>query len=101
MVVINRYRKNSGVVPFFREARERIGRRADRKAAFARTIVNSDRDQIVKMSFGYTDDSSVFVNPNPISPGRSSFLFRDPGFLGIMDVENDVVYLPLRKGRNE
>jgi hypothetical protein len=33
--------------------------------------------------------------------GRSPFRFRDPGFMGIVDVENDVVYLPLREGRNE
>ena len=27
--------------------------------------------------------------------------FRDPGFLGIVNPENDAVYLPLKKGRNE
>jgi len=26
---------------------------------------------------------------------------RDPGFLGIMNPENDAVYIPLKKGRNE
>jgi hypothetical protein len=37
----------------------------------------------------------------PIFTGKSAFRFRDPGFLGIMDVENDAVYLDLKKGRNE
>ena len=33
--------------------------------------------------------------------GRSAQNFRDPGFLGIVDPENDAVYLPLKKGSNE
>lgn len=101
MLVVNRYRSGSGVVPFFREATERVGKRAGRKAVFARTTINSDRDQLVKMSLGYSDEVTVFVNSKPVFTGHSAFRFRDPGFLGIMDVENDVVYLPLRKGRNE
>lgn len=101
MVVINRYRQTSGAVPFFREAAERVGKRAGRKGVFARTVINSNRDQIVKMSLGYSDEVSIFLNSKPVFTGRSAFRFRDPGFLGIMDVENDVIYLPLRKGRNE
>jgi len=30
--------------------------------------------------------------------GRSAQNFRDPGFLGIMNPENDARYLPLKKG---
>ena len=101
MVVINRYRQTSGVVPFFREAAERTGKRDGRKAVFARTVINSDRDRIVKMSFGYSDEVSMFLNSKPVFTGRSAFRFRDPGFLGIMDVENDALYLSLKKGRNE
>jgi hypothetical protein len=33
--------------------------------------------------------------------GRSAQGFRDPGFLGIANPENDAVYLPLKKGSNE
>jgi hypothetical protein len=32
---------------------------------------------------------------------RSAQRFRDPGFLGMVSPENDAVYLPLKKGRNE
>ena len=32
---------------------------------------------------------------------RSAQNFRDPGFLGIVNPENDAVYLPLKKGTNE
>ena len=28
----------------------------------------------------------------------SAFRYRDPGFLGVMDVENDAVYLDLKRG---
>jgi len=101
MVAINRYRRTAEVVPFFRKAAERVGKRDGRKAVFARTVINSDREQIVKMALGYSDEATVFLNSKPVFTGRSAFRFRDPGFLGIMDVEDDVVYLPLKKGRNE
>jgi hypothetical protein len=53
------------------------------------------------MAIGYSDEVTVFLNSQPLFTGRSAFRFRDPGFLGIMDVENDAVYLPLKKGANE
>ena len=53
------------------------------------------------MSIGYSDDATVFLNARPVFTGRSAFRYRDPGFLGIMDVEDDTVYLDLKKGRNE
>jgi hypothetical protein len=53
------------------------------------------------MALGYSDEVSVFLNGRILFEGKSAYRFRDPGFLGIMDVENDAVYLPLRKGANE
>ena len=53
------------------------------------------------MSLGYSDEATLFLNSQPVFTGRSAFRFRDPGFLGIMDVEDDTVYLNLRKGKNE
>jgi len=41
------------------------------------------------------------LNDKILYRGRSAQAFRDPGFLGIMNPENDAVYLPLKKGRNE
>lgn len=101
MVVIDRYRRGAGVVQFFATPDARIGKRPGRKGVFARTMVYSDRNQIKKMSLGYSDEVTVFLNSQPLFTGRSAFRFRDPGFLGIMDVENDTVYLNLRKGSNE
>ena len=101
MVVIDRYRKSPSVVPLFIKPTERTGKREGRKVVFARAVVYSDRDQKKRMSFGYSDEATVFLNSEPVFTGKSAFRFRDPGFLGIMNVENDAVYLNLKKGRNE
>jgi hypothetical protein len=43
----------------------------------------------------------VFLNGKILFRGRSAQYFRDPAFLGIVNPENDAVYLPLKKGSNE
>ena len=101
MVVIDRYRRSPSIVRFFAEPSERVGKREGRKVVFARTVIYSDRDQVTKMNIGYSDEVTVFLNSKPVFTGLSAFRYRDPGFLGIMDVENDAVYLDLKRGRNE
>lgn len=101
MVVIDRYRRSPGIVRFFAEPSERVGKREGRKVVFARTVIYSDRDQVTKMNIGYSDEVTVFLNSKPVFTGLSAFRYRDPGFLGVMDVENDAVYLDLKRGRNE
>lgn len=54
-----------------------------------------------RLEIGYSDEISVFLNGRILFRGRSAQNFRDPAFLGIVNPENDTVYLPLRKGRNE
>ena len=71
------------------------------KVIYARTNIDSDRDQVKKLYLGYSDDVSLFLNGKILFRGRSAQNFRDPGFLGIVNPENDAVYLPLKKGRNE
>ena len=71
------------------------------KVVYARTTIDSDRDQVKKLSIGYSDDVSVFLNGKILLRGRSAQNFRDPGFLGIVNPEDDTVYLPLKKGKNE
>jgi hypothetical protein len=56
---------------------------------------------VKKLEIGYSDDVSVFLNGTILYHGRSAQGFRDPGFLGIGNPENDSVYLPLKKGSNE
>ncbi len=100
MVVINRYRRSPNVLPPERE--ERIRGHARRgNVVFARTTISSDRDQIRKMNFGYSDEVVIHWNGKPIYTGNNALSFRQPGFLGLLDVDSDAVYLPLRQGDNE
>lgn len=101
MVVIDRYRRSPSIVRFFAEPAERVGPRPGRKVVYARTVLHSDRAQVKRMAFGYSDEATVFLNGRPVFNGRSAFRYRDPGFLGIMDAENDALYLDLKEGRNE
>ena len=100
MVVINRYRRGSNANAPDREAQLR-GRVPGTRFVFARTIIHSGRDEIRKMNFGYSDQVVVYLNSKPIYAGNNTIGFRQPEFLGFMDVDNDAVYLPLKKGDNE
>jgi hypothetical protein len=71
------------------------------KLIYARTTISSDRDEVRRLSLGYSDEVSVFLNGRILYRGRSAQAFRDPGFLGIVSADDDAVYLPLRKGSNE
>jgi sugar lactone lactonase YvrE len=67
---------------------------------FARTTLNSDKDEVMNLKFGYSDAVSIFSNGDMIFFGNSAYRQRDPSFLGIVGL-NDAVYLPLKKGENE
>ncbi|HEX5855399.1 MAG TPA: hypothetical protein VFZ57_07240, partial [Thermoanaerobaculia bacterium] len=102
LVVINRYRESPHPrVSFANDFSKRLEPQPGMKVVYARTSIDSDRDQVRKLSIGYSDDVSVFVNGRILYRGRSAQGFRDPGFLGIVNPENDAVYIPLKKGRNE
>lgn len=101
-VVIYRYREAPHPrVTFQGDFSKRLEPQPGMKVIYARTSINSDRDQVKKLYIGYSDDVSVFLNGKILFRGRSAQSFRDPGFLGIMNPENDAVYLPLKKGSNE
>jgi hypothetical protein len=88
-------------VTFANDFSKRLDPQPGMKVVYARTTIESDRDEIRKLNIGYSDDVSVFLNGKILFRGRSAQNFRDPGFLGIVDVENDAVYLPLKRGTNE
>jgi hypothetical protein len=101
-VVLYRYRQAPHLrVSFANDFSKRLEPQPGMKVVYARTYVDSDRDQVQKLSIGYSDDISVFLNGKILFRGRSAQNFRDPAFLGIVNPENDAVYLPLKKGRNE
>jgi hypothetical protein len=101
-VVIYRYREAPHLrVTFANDFSKRLEPQPGMKMAYARTSIDSDHDQVKKLYIGYSDDISVFLNGRILYRGRSAQNFRDPGFLGIMNSENDALYLPLKKGPNE
>ena len=101
-VVIYRYREAPHpLVTFQGDFSKRLEPQPGMKVVYARTSIESDRDQVKKLYIGYSDDVSVFLNGKILYRGRSAQGFRDPGFLGIVNPENDAVYLPLKKGSNE
>lgn len=101
-VVLYRYRQAPHPkVTFQTDFSTRLQSQPGTKVVYARTTVDSDRDQVKKLYIGYSDDVSVFLNGKILFRGRSAQSFRDPAFLGIVNPENDAVYLPLTKGSNE
>ena len=101
-VVVYRYRETPHPrVTFQGDFSKRLEPQPGMKVVYARTNIDSDRDQVKKLFIGYSDDVSVFLNGKILWRGRSAQGFRDPGFLGIVNPENDAIYLSLKKGSNE
>jgi len=101
-VVLYRYREAPHLrVSFANDFSKRLEPQPGMKLVYAKTTIESERDQVKKLYIGYSDDVSVFLNGKILYRGRSAQYFRDPGFLGIVNPENDAVYLPLKKGHNE
>ncbi|MGZ4809253.1 MAG: hypothetical protein ACXV7D_07970 [Thermoanaerobaculia bacterium] len=101
-VVINRYRESPHLrVTFANDFSKRLEPQPGMKVVYARTSIDSERDEVRKLYVGYSDDVSVFLNGKILYRGRSAQNFRDPAFLGIVNPENDAIYIPLKKGRNE
>jgi hypothetical protein len=101
-VVLYRYRQAPHPrVTFQRDFSKRLDPQPGEKVLYARTAIDSVCDQVRKLEIGYSDEVTVFLNGKILYRGRSAQGFRDPGFLGIINPENDAVYLQLHKGRNE
>jgi hypothetical protein len=101
-VVINRYRESPHPrVSFANDFSKRLDPQPGMRVVYARATVDSDRDQVKKLYLGYSDEVSVFLNGKILFRGRSAQNFRDPAFLGIVNPEDDAVFLPLKRGRNE
>lgn len=88
-------------VSFANDFSKRLDPQQGMRIVYARININSNSDEVKKLNIGYSDDVSVFLNGNILYRGRSAQNFRDPRFLGIINPENDAVYLPLKKGDNE
>ncbi len=101
-VVLYRYLEAPHLrVTFANDFTKRLEPQPGTKLVYAKTSIESDRDQIKKLELGYSDEVSVFLNDQILYRGKSAQNFRDPGFLGIVNAENDSIYLPLKKGHND
>lgn len=67
----------------------------------ARAVIRSDRDQVKRLNFGFSDRGSVFLNGALVFTGDNTYLSRSGRYLGVMTVNNDALYLPLHRGDNE
>lgn len=68
--------------------------------AFARITVTSDRDQVKKLRFGFSEHVKVYLNGTLLYGGQDDYASRDYRFLGTIGLF-DELYLPLKKGENE
>ena len=102
IVAINRHRESPHPrVSFANDFSKRLDPQPGTKLVYARTFIDAARDEVRKLAIGYSDEVSVFLNGRILYRGRSAQYFRDPAFLGIVSADNDAVYLPLVRGRNE
>ncbi len=76
----------------------RLGPEPD--AVLAKTVIRSEKDELKRFRFGYSDEVTLFLGGKPLFRGDSTYRLRDASFLGIVGL-HDSVFLPLRKGENE
>jgi sugar lactone lactonase YvrE len=90
----------NGRIDFCRWVARPQGEQSTADLLFARTSVRSEKAEVRPLLFGYSDAVSLFLNGRLLFAGRSAYRQRDPSFLGIMGLFDEVA-LPLRKGENE
>lgn len=66
----------------------------------ARHVFYSDSDRIMNLDFGYSDEVDFFFNGRRVFSGKSRYQGRDPSFLGILGL-HDQVPVRVRQGLNE
>lgn len=67
---------------------------------FAKVTITSDKKQTKALLYGFSDSAKVYLNDQILAGGSDMFTSRDYRFLGTMGF-HDVVYLPLKKGKNK
>jgi hypothetical protein len=71
-----------------------------RDTVFARLVIRSDREQVKRVRFGFSDEVKVYFNGRLLYGGSDVYQSRDYRFLGTIGLY-DELYLPLRRGENE
>ena len=63
-------------------------------------MIESGKDQVKALSFGFSDYVIVYLNDKALYMGQDAFLSRDYRYLGTIGFF-DQPFLPLKKGTNE
>ena len=71
-----------------------------KNTAFARKVILSEREQVKRLDFGFSDRVRVYLNGRLLFRGDDTYRSRDYRFLGSIGYF-DALYLPLAKGENE
>ena len=71
-----------------------------KNCAFARIIIQSDKDQVKKVTFGFSDKVRLYFNDQLLFSASDTWRSRNYRFLGTIGYY-DEIYLPLKKGDNE
>ena len=71
-----------------------------KNTVFARVTVTSDRAQVRKLRFGFSDRVRVYLDGRLLYAGDDGYTSRDYRFLGTIGTF-DELYLPLEAGENE
>ncbi len=71
-----------------------------KNTALVRRVLVSDREQIKRLDFGFSDRVRVYLNRRLLYSGDDTYGSRDYRFLGSIGYF-DALYLPLKKGENE
>jgi hypothetical protein len=70
------------------------------RAMVARVVIESDKEQVKALSFGFSDHVIVYLNDKALYTGMDNYMSRDYRFLGTIGFF-DQLFLPLKKGTNE
>ncbi|MEM6344807.1 MAG: hypothetical protein AAF927_13030 [Bacteroidota bacterium] len=78
---------------------QRSGTTDEINTVLARFTIESKREQIKQLDFGYSDIARVYVNGTLVYSGQRQFRTRDYRYLGTIGYF-DAVYLALKPGKN-
>lgn len=68
---------------------------------YARTTIVAEKDETRAIRFDYSDQAQIFLNGKPLFRGDNAFRSKGPLYRGEVNASNNVLFLPLKAGKNE
>lgn len=66
----------------------------------AKTTINSGQNETRLFSFDYSDRILIFLNGELMFKGNNSFRTKGVQYMGHLDIDSNLLYLPVKKGIN-